>query len=377
VSQSLSAKTMTALARSVLQKNLLLRRGENLTVESWTDTLPLANAFVMEGFALQLRPMLLYVDEETIWEAVRRLPASNLGRVGSHEWAALRQTNGYVFLWGPADTVREEALSPEKLRAITAYDNEWFRIVEKAGVRSVRLALGRINATEARRYAIDVDAWRQEAVDATLVDPSTMKRSGGSVARRLLHGRSIRITHPNGTALQLRLKGRRPRVHDGVIDAADVHRGDVVEPLPSGWVSVALDEQFAEGEFVANVTSSASASGMDAGGASPGKGGRWTFKAGKLTRFAYSSGGEEFAKIYNRLGPGKERPGGLSIGLNPRIQSLPNMEDQRLGRVTLQIGRNTYLDGVTHSPNFHGYLCLDGADLQIDDRSVVRGGELV
>ncbi|MCI4350783.1 MAG: hypothetical protein L3K15_04650 [Thermoplasmata archaeon] len=373
----LPPKTMTAIARSVLERNLLLRRGENLTVESWTEGLALANVFVLEGFARQLRPMLLYRDEESFWEAVQKLPPANLGRVGSHEWAALRQTNGYVFLWGPSDTAREEALSPAKLRAITAYEDEWFRIVEKSGVRGVRIALGRINAAEAHRHGIDVDAWKQEMVQAILTDPLAMKRSGSAVARRLQRGRTVRINHPNGTSLELRLKARRPRVHDGVIDQNDVRHGDVFEPLPSGWVNVALDEQYAEGEFFANVTSSSAASGMEAGTIPPAKGGRWVFKDGKLVRFTYASGGEEFGALYRRLGPGKERPGVLSVGLNPLIQRLPNMEDQCLGRITLQIGKNTFLDGATHSPSFHGYLCLDGADVRVDDRLLLHDGVIV
>jgi leucyl aminopeptidase (aminopeptidase T) len=373
----LPAKTRSQLARSVLQRNLLLRRGENLTVESWTGTLDLANAFVSEGFAAGLRPMLLYVDEETWWESVRRVPATTLGRVGSHEWAALRETNAYVYLMGPSDTVREAALPAAKAQALTAFDNEWFRLVEKSGVRSVRLDFGRINASEARRYRIDTEQWQRETIDATLIDPRQMHRSGTWLARALHRGHTVHVSHPNGTSLELKLRGRRPRVHDGVIDPADVRRGDVFESLPSGWVSVAVDEQFAEGQFVSNLRSVSSAAGGDVVVSPATSGGRWVFKDGRLTSFEYSEGGEEFAKLYQSLGPGKERPATLSVGLNPKIDRIPFKEDQHLGRISFCIGRNSFLDGVTHTPHFIGYLYLDGADLRVDDRLLIRDGKLL
>ncbi len=98
-----------ALARAVLQKNLGVRRGENVTIEAWTAGLPWAEAFVLESYRLQAKPMLHFVDEETYWAAVEEFPATTLGRVGSHEWAALRETDAYVFLYGPSDAARQAA----------------------------------------------------------------------------------------------------------------------------------------------------------------------------------------------------------------------------------------------------------------------------
>ncbi len=372
-----SPATMKTLAHSVLGKNLGVRRGENVTIETWNATLPWANAFVLEAARLGARPMLLFVDEPTYWQEVDDLPASALGRVGSHEWAALRETDAYVFFYGPNDVARESALPQAKFLALSAFEDEWFRIIEKAHVRSARIDLGRINASEARRFGLDEDDWRKEMIESILVDPDRMHREGSAVGRALQRGKLVRITHSNGTDLDLRLRGRRPRIHDGVIDARDVANGEVFEPLPPGWVAVAVDELHAEGDFVANVASATAASGDDIGRMLPSRGGHWTFRDGKLARFSYEAGGDEFAKAYQRVGRGKERPGALNIGLNPRITRIPLMEDQHRGRVTLSIGRNYFLDGVTRTPHFHAYLVLDGADVQVDGRVIVRAGEIV
>ena len=368
---------MRAVARRVLAENLQVKRGENVTIETWSATLPWANAVVLEAFRLEARPMLLLVDEPTYWQAVDSLPPNVLGRVGSHEWAALRETDAYVFFFGPQDSVREAAVPPSRYGSLVAYEDEWFRIIEKHGVRTVRLDLGRIAPAAARRYHLDVDEWWKETIDALQVDPAVLHREGQRVGAALQRGRSLHITHPNGTDLELRLKGRRPRIHDGLVDRKDVQAGEVFEMLPSGWVAVAPDERFADGEFNSNVPSSAGASGGESTHPVPVRGGRWRFRDGRLDRFTYESGGEEFGKLYRRLGQGKERPGAVNIGLNPKIRTLPGMEDQRRGRVTFMIGRNSYLDGATQTPYFHGYLVLDGADVQVDGRWLVRSGEIV
>jgi leucyl aminopeptidase (aminopeptidase T) len=368
---------MRALARSALSKNLRLRRGENLIVESWTETVGWANAFVLEARRLHARPMLLFQDEATFWKTVEEVPAAEIGRVGSHEWAALKATDAYVFLYGPADTQREDSLPQGKLRELTAYEDEWFRIVEKERVRTIRFDLGRTNASAARQFGLGLDAWRKELVEATLVDTERMRRDGLKVARALEGGRSLRLVHSNGTDLELGLKGRRPRVHDGVIDERDVKLGDIFENLPSGWVAAAVDERVAEGRLVGNTQVSVSSMGHGFDDTGPAEGVEWEFHGGRLDSFRYAQGGEEFRKVYNRMGPGRERPGAVSVGLNPRIRNLPRMDDQRRGRVTLAIGRNTYLDGTTHTPYFAGFVHLDGGDLWVDGKPVLRSGEIV
>jgi leucyl aminopeptidase (aminopeptidase T) len=268
-------------------------------------------------------------------------------------------------------------LPPKKQAALTAYDNEWFRIIQKSKVRSARLDLGRINATQAAKIGLTTESWRQEIMDAIAVDPIQLRKEGMAIGRALKKGDRLRISQTNGTDLELRLKGRRPRVHDGVVDKQDLKEGEPFEFLPSGWVAVAPDEHHAEGEFVANVRTASGAMGEDVDRSEPAGGGRWTFRQGKLTKFSYEEGGDAFAHAYNRLKEGKERPGAINIGLNPKIDRLPNMEDQHRGRITLMLGRNSFLDGANQTPYFHAYLSVDGATVTVDDEPIIENGRVV
>src|ERR1700681_2132721 len=88
------------VARSVLKNTLRLRPGENVTIETWSETLPWAKPFVQEARKMGVNPLLLYEDEESYWEALRAGKARQTGKVGSHEWASLDKSSAYVFFFG-------------------------------------------------------------------------------------------------------------------------------------------------------------------------------------------------------------------------------------------------------------------------------------
>src|SRR4029077_3294366 len=151
--------------------------------------------------------------------------------------------DAHVFLWGPYDTIREEAL-PSSIRSrIMATDHEWFRLVQRLGIRSIRWDLGRTTEVWAHRYGVDLARWRSELIEGATVDPRPMRRDGQHLAKLFRTGRTVRITHKNGTDLTLRLAGRRARVDDGVLDAEDVRAGNVVQVVPSGVTVITVNER--------------------------------------------------------------------------------------------------------------------------------------
>jgi aminopeptidase len=360
------------LARNVLQNTLRMKRGENLLVETWSSTLPWAESVVLEARILGVRPMLVVEDEETYWKSVKEAPAAHVGQVGSHDWAALKASDAHLFFYGPMDTEREEALQSSIAGRVEANDHEWFRLVEKFGVRSARFDLGRTSEFAARRYDVDLETWRRELIEGASVDPRTLQKDGARLGEVLRRGREAHITHPNGTDLTLRLAGRRPKVDDGVVDDADIRAGNVVAVVPSGVTTVSVDETYAEGRFVGTVTGVM----FMAAGDRAIRGADWTFRRGRLSEFSFERGEEEFRREFSRLGPGKGRPGLISVGLNPQISSIPLLFDQERGVITIAIGRNSWAGGRTRSPRFTAYQSIRGGTLEIDGATVVDAGVL-
>jgi leucyl aminopeptidase (aminopeptidase T) len=359
-------------ARTILREYVRLRPGERVTVEGWTQTLAYANAFVLEALRLGGRPLLLYQDEPTYWAAAAEVPASRLAQLGEHRRAALERTDVFVSFFGPSDRERFHSLPTSVLFRLGEYQDATYEAAAKAGARAVQMAVGRVSPASARMYGVEESPWREELLDATLVDAGAMRRRARSLVQRLSRGREMAITHPNGTRLDLRLKGRRPVASDGTVAKASTKGSWTLVTLPAGVVSVALDESFAEGTFRSNVTSACGLSGPVGEFAD----GRWTFDGGRLARFTYREGQTQFEQSYGHAGRGRDRPASLSVGLNPRIVRAPLLEDQALGTVSMHIGRNDHLGGGTKVP-WWAWLFLRGADLTIDGHVVLRSGAFV
>jgi leucyl aminopeptidase (aminopeptidase T) len=360
------------MARVVLRRCLGLTAGELVAIESWSGTLEAANALTLEAWRIGARPMLLLRDEPTYWAAVQETRPDHLARVGAHLRAAIARSDALVTFFGPSDRERFHALPFPTRSRLGLYDDAVFATAERYRVRVAQMALGRVSESSARMYAVDVDRWRDEVVDATTVDPRELRRRGARLVEGLRAGRDVEISHSNGTHLKLGLRGRRPEVVDGIIGRPRRGSPGSVTTLPAGVVNVALDERTADGFFHSNVANTVGVS--DTVGEFVG--GRWTFSAGRLTRFSYERGQEMFAQSYERAGPERDRPGVLSIGLNDRISTAPLLMDQAAGTITLQVGRNVHLGGSNRA-YWWGWLLLRGGDLRVDGRLRVRGGRLV
>lgn len=360
------------MARVVLRKSLGVRPGEHVTVESWSETLEYANAFVLEAHRLRARPLLVYQDEPTYWAAVAENRPSDLARVGDHLRAAIAKSDALVTFFGPSDRERAHALPWSTRYKLGEYPDILYAAAAKAGTRAVQLALGRASPASARMYGVDLATWKEELVAGTSLDPGLLHRRARRLALALREGTTLEVSHPNGTRLTLGLRHRRPLVSDGLVPPARAKGDWSLVQLPAGVVSVALDERVAEGTFRSNVPNSVGV--FDTVGEV--EGGRWTFASGRLDRFAYDRGQELFSQSYERGGAGKDRVGILSVGLNDRISMAPLLLDQGAGTLTLQLGRNDTAGG-TNSVYWWAWLLLRGADLHVDGKALVKEGRLV
>ena len=358
------------LAKSVLN-SLSLKKGEAVTIEAWTRSLPWVDAMVVEARRIGALPMVIYESESAYWENLDQGRAKGLGTIGSQEWAALKASKAYVYFWGPSDRHRWHSLPEATIKQLTAYEEEWFRVTKELKLRWCRLELSRVTEDLAKEYGIDYSEWLLEILEASTVNTEIMSRHGRKISAMLEKGREILITHANGTKLELHLKGgRKPFLDDGVVDEEDVKSGYGEINVPSGEVVVAVDEDFAEGKFISNRSTSH--------GPALGKSeeGEWTFKDGRLVDFAYKRGEKNFRTLYKKAGPERDRPGIFSIGLNPKLHDAPLYEDQELGVVGVWIGANEWLGGSTEG-DFRSWLLLRGADVRVDGDLLVKAGKIV
>lgn len=364
-----------AVARHLVEKNLRVKPGENVIVEAWDHTLSMSTAMVDAVRRIGGRAFLAYENDDAWWRAVQRGQADLIGRLSGPEWAALRAADVYVPFWGPSDSARLFRLPEKRLDAwATGWFDQWYKTARSTGLRGGRMAVGWVTDSRARKWGVRKERWKRELLEACMVDPSEMTESGTRLARALKGTKRLRITHRNGTDVEVALAGVPPRVYDGLPHPGNktYSEFDMMANFPDGRLRVALDAKTAEGAIVSSYRSYEQ---VWFPWATHG-GGRFEFSEGKLTSFSFDEGGAEFAKRYARGKPGKNRTGTLSIGLNPRVEDVPYLEDRERGCVQLAVGGNAFLGG-SNTSDFTGWVSLAGSEISIEGVPIVRSGRIL
>jgi len=235
--------------------------------------------------------------------------------------------------------------------------------------------VGWVTDKRARQWGVSKDRWMNGLLEACLADPKEMARSGTRLARVFSGTKKVRITHPNGTDLELALAGVPSTVYDGYPHPKNksYSGADMLANFPEGRLRIPLDAKTAEGRIVSTYRS------YDVTWFpwTTYSGGRFEFSDGKLTSFSFEEGEAPFAKRYAQRKPGKDRTGLLSIGLNPKVGNLPYREPLGLGCVQLVVGANAYQTQGSKSPNDTGSVCLAGSEISVDGTPVVRAGKIL
>jgi leucyl aminopeptidase (aminopeptidase T) len=359
------------LAGVMLRQQLRVKRGENVIIETWNHTFGYAAACVVEARRIGARPLLYVEDETSYFRSIQAAPAvSSWSGPGAHEWAALAHADAYVFFPGPADRARLDALPPTVRRALVAYNDEWYRRATRAKLRGVRSVLGYVSESEAERYGVSGTTWRSRVIEASVrADFPTILKDARRVETLLKKGKTVRVTAPNGTDFEARLKGRSPWVDDGVVGPEDLRAERNLAWSPPGYVTVAIDERSAEGMAIANRPSFLFAGRAD--------GGQWEMHAGHLTNFWYTEGQAAFEGGYGRASRGRDTISFLSIGLNAALApETPRVEDQEGGAVTLGVGGNQLYGGTNRCP-FVSYIVMGEATVAVDGQPLVDRGKLL
>jgi len=356
------------VARTAVRRSLAVKKGENVIVETWNHGLPLAKELVYELRDVGARSILLFEDEDTYWRSLQELPKQKLGHVGSHEWAALKEADCYIFVPGPADVRRIREIGWEKYDAATAYNTAWYKNAERWGIRGVRIGLGYATRQRADSYGFDWAAWQQMLVDACVADPKGLGATGRKLERLLRREASVRVTAPNGTDFTFDLPGRSCEVNDGVTDKRDVEEGNNMCNLPGGSVYSTADETSGEGTFVADRPAGYLGKWM--------RGVSFTFRDGRLDRYEVAEGGEHLAKQFTKdKDAGKNRLAGLSIGLNPMLRYGFLQDASVAGAFHLGFGANEE-GGGKNKGDFYLGGNLTNATVAVDGKAILRGGRL-
>lgn len=355
-----------ALVKNVLSSTLNVQPDDNVIVETWDHGLPIAGAFIYRLRELGARPMLLFEHEETFWKSAESLPEEKLGKVGAHEWMAMENAKGYIFIPGPADILRVWK-NRAKFGASTAYNEEWYERAKRYRLKAARVAMGYATEQRARAYKIPLGAWQRMLLAASTVDFTALKDKVAKVASTLRNG-SVRVKDARGTDLSLRLVGREPYQDDCIVDADDLDHGRNVANIPGGDVLVCPDETYADGTVVFDRP--AQFMGKWVGGV------RLNFKNGLLTEYHARLNSDLLNERYEKATGEKNRIAVIGVGVNPKVRIGFPQDSLASGVVTVGIGGNDDIGG-SNKTDFYFAGVLTKATLTVDGNTIVEHGKLM
>lgn len=353
-----------ALARAVLDRAVGLRRGESVAIEAWSHSLPWARSFVVEARRRGAFPTLIVEDEAAFFRSLEQL--------GSAAWSAApsgaRNTGAdvHVYFGGPEAFPRLLGLPAPDLDAfLDRHQRNGLRPRGRLRPRAVRLTIGDASPTAAARYGVDASAWRSELLKGSLIDPRTLEASAHRLLRSLAHGRRLRVRHSNGTDLTVTLAPLTPYFDVGrTLGNSRAGSGRI----PSGILLLRIRDGSAEGTWEANRPA------YDRFAVPPAAvGGRFEFRRGRLTEFAFDQGGAPFEAAYALAGRGRDRPIALTLGLNPAISRAPEVVELGLGTTGLLLGDAPYPSRDPRS-GLSFLAALAGADIEVDGQPWLVGG---
>ncbi len=223
---------MDRVAAKVLRESLCARAGQSVTIETWNTGLAFAQRATVQARRIGAVPLLLFEDEESFAEGLRRTPREHLGEMGKHEYALLSKTDAYIFIPGPA-LGGSPRLSREQVTKSTAYNASWYGVAKKSRVRAARMTFGYVGTELAKVLRKPLPEVVEHQLSASLTDFREVRRRGHELSRLLKPGKSATL-RAEGDSLRFEL-GQDSALDDGVVVGKDLVDGGNMTNVPPGY----------------------------------------------------------------------------------------------------------------------------------------------
>jgi len=289
-----------------------------------------------------------------------------------------RNSTAQFWLGAIFDPGAFRRIRPEKLAAdAEGEDNAHSSLRKEGKVRMLLIDLGKVTRPRAKAYGLNHRELQRMMSAASCVDPNSLRKKGKEVAAKLQGSDEVHITSPNGTDLQLSVKGHRAIVNDAIIDEQDMRQGALRASIPDGSVEIAVVENSANGKVVLDVPTPMA---DDLFLPTPWVGRMirelsWTFHDGRVTCFEGDKNAEALRKEWETSSGDKDRIATLSVGLNQRAKLGFLVNRIVEGAVGIAIGGNMHLGGVNR-PGFSYMGSIARATLEVEGTVLVENGKL-
>ncbi len=337
------------------------------------------DAELMEDIAVNVaraggQPLIAYGSDRLSKRMFFDVPAKYDDRADTWGMQMADMVDVFISLGNGTSEALLEGADPARLAARNKANAPVTQAIMKNNVRRVELGNNLYPTPwRAERFGMEEAALSKMFWNGINVDYGQLQARGAEVKAALAGGDRIRITHPNGTDLSMRVQGRPVGVSDGIISQEDRKAGGAAVGvyLPAGEV------------YTTPVPGSTNGTLVDSGSWFNGKRiDKLTLKVvdGKVTEMSGSGPGYAGLKAqYDAVGDArKDQFGYVDFGINPNIALPAGSKSGNwvpAGAVTVGTGANDWAGGDNDVP-FGINVFLPGSTVTMDGKAVVEDGEL-
>lgn len=356
------------LAEKVVRDSLRVTGNDVVVINTWDWTADLASALALECFRLGADVLMTLYTDDFYFEHLKILSEEDLRQTSRHCLELADYSSVEIFVGAPEDHSRFKDIPAGKTAANAQGEKvHWEKSREKR-IRTAALEFSTVHPQVAKTYRFDYSSWKKTAQSAVMVDYHEVSQFGAGLASVLEKGQNVRIKQGNETDLRFQIAGRVPYVSDGVIDEADMERGQVFTSLPAGTVAVAPIETTVNGHVRFDLPLPRSGKLISRI--------EWKFEQGQLVSFNAKKNLSTIKDRWNVAKGDKDRIGSLILGINPRARFGFNIDSLVRGAVSIGIGENRQLGGENNT-DFSVAGTLGKAMVELDGAPIMKNGRYV
>lgn len=359
---------MSSLAENAVKNCLQIRPDDNVTVFFYPHTLPLAEDLAEECFKRGADVLLNLYTDRYYSAYMKHLSVEALRKPSAFCRGLSELSTAEFFLGAIYDPSAYRKVPPEKMAADSEGETEAHKPIRERKVRSLFLAISQVTRPRAKTYGYNFAAWERNVRAASAVPARTLTATGQRLAGILGTADLIDVTAPGGTDLTFSVRGRRPMIYDGIVDAEDIAAGTLEASIPSGSVGVFPVETSAEGTVVFDVPQAWAGRTI--------REMQWEFHGGRLTRFEGDAAAVALRKQYDASTGDRDRIASFSIGTNPKALLGFLQNSLVRGAASIGVGGNEFSGGPNKS-SFGFESTVRAATVEADGKPIVRSGKLL
>jgi len=356
-----------SLSKAIV-KSLGINERDNVTIYFYPHTLRLAEETAKECFKKGADVLLNLYTDRYYESYLTHLTEESLRQPSDYCRALAGVSTVEILLGGAYDPSFFRKILPSRLAATNEGERKAHYPRDRRPTRMVNVQIGTVTRPRAKLHGYDYMKWRRMVERASLVDPTTLSRIGRKVSSVLSKAKNVVVTAPNGTHLQLKLKGKPSFIDDGLIDRNDLRKGFASIEIPAGSVTIIPDETSADGRIAFNLPILWRGRVI--------RRLEWDFKGGRIQRFEGDAVAMALRSFWEKATGDRDRVSRLTVGINPHARPGFSLNPISLGAVSVAVGNNQDLRGRNKS-TFHFQGSIRDANLVTDGRILVKAGKLI